>query len=243
MQQAMSAERNEKHPFLVAMGGIATKYWNAAAGNEIMCAMKMTRREFTKLAAVFGTMPLLSIGCSAEESAKKGIKMPVRVKKDKILVAYYSRSGNTKFAAETIAKTLGGVKLVEIKEVKPYAADFDACCDEARPECRGKKLREIKSIDVNVADYDIVLIGTPNWWGTMAPPARTFLVNNLEALKGKTVCVFQTHGGGGMQSVGSDFSELMSASTVLPARAFSGSSIRSSEEALRKFVSDRIVVE
>ncbi len=206
--------------------------------------MNMTRRDFTKLAAAFGAMSFFGIGCTAaEETMKEGMKMPVKVKKDKILVAYYSWSGNTKFAAETISSALGGAKLVEIKAVKPYPTGMGECCDEAEGECRGKKLREIEPIDVDLNKYDALLVGTPNWYGTMAPPVRTFLANNLEALKGKTVCVFQTHGGGGMQRVGSDFSELMSGSSVLPAKAFGGSSIRSSVEALKKFATDRITVE
>ncbi len=206
--------------------------------------MNITRRDFTRLAAAFGAMSFFGIGCTAaEETLKEGMKMPVKVKKDKILVACYSWSGNTKFAAETIASALGGVKLVEIKAAKPYPAGMSECCAEAEGECKGKKLREIEPIGVNVAYYDAVLVGTPNWYGTMAPPVRTFLANNLEALKGKTVCLFQTHGGGGMQRVGSDFSELMSGANVLPAKAFGGSSIRSSVEALNKFATDRIAVE
>ncbi|MCR5414032.1 MAG: NAD(P)H-dependent oxidoreductase [Kiritimatiellae bacterium] len=206
--------------------------------------MNITRRDFTRLAAAFGAVSFFGIGCTAaEETLKEGMKMPVKVKKDKILVAYYSWSGNTKFAAETISAALGGVKLIEIKAVKPYPSGMNECCDEAEGECKGKKLREIEPTGVNVADYDAVLVGTPNWYGTMAPPVRTFLVNNLEALKGKTVCLFQTHGGGGMQRVGADFSELMSGAKVLPAKAFGGSSIRSNVEALRKFSTDRITAE
>ncbi len=203
----------------------------------------MTRREFGKMAMALGVTSFFSIGCNAEDSAAKGVKMPVKAAKGKVLVVYFSWSGNTKFAAETIANELGGVKLVEIKAAKPYNSNFNKCCDEARPECRGKKLREIMPVDVNVADYDVILVGTPDWWGTMAPPVRTFLSNNRTAFKGKTVCLFQTHGGGGMERVGFDFAALMTESTVLPPRAFSGSSIRSSAALLKKFAAERVVVE
>ncbi len=203
----------------------------------------MTRREFNKMVVAFGATSLFAIGCNAESAANKGVKMPVKVSKDKVLVVYFSWSGNTRFAAETIAKELGGVKIAEIKAAKPYNSNFNKCCEEARPECRGKKLREIVPVDVNVADYDVILVGTPDWWGTMAPPVRTFLSNNCAAFKGKTVCLFQTHGGGGMERVGSDFAALMSEATVLPPRAFGGSSIRSSVALLKKFVAERVVVE
>ena len=64
----------------------------------------------------------------------------------KIAVVYFSWSGNTHFAAETIAKK-AGADLFEIKAETPYNSNFQKCCDEAKPECYGKALRPIKPID------------------------------------------------------------------------------------------------
>ena len=158
----------------------------------------------------------------------------------KCMVVYFSWSGNTRFAATTIAKMVGAATF-EIKAVTPYNSDFGKCCDEAKPECYGKKLRPIKAIvGLDLAKYDIVFVGSPNWWGTLAPPVRTWLMQNAAALKGKTVCLFQTHGGGGMQSLGRDFAALLPGSKVLPPKAFAGSSIKSSVKALEEFAADRI---
>ena len=160
----------------------------------------------------------------------------------KCAVIYFSWSGNTRFAAETIAKKVGA-DLFEIKAETPYNSDFGKCCDEAKPECYGKTLRPIKSIaGLDLVQYDVVFVGTPNWWGTMAPPVRTWVTQGKDALKGKTVCLFQTNGGGGMQRCEKEFAELVPASKVLPAQAFSGSSVRSSVKELEKFVTDRIAV-
>ena len=162
-------------------------------------------------------------------------------KKMKTAVVYYSWSGNTRFAAETIAKK-AGADIFEIKAEKPYNGDFGKCCDEAKPECSGKKLRPIKPIEgLDLAKYDVVFVGTPNWWGTMAPPVRTWATQSKDALKGKKVCLFQTHGGGGMQRVGSEFAEVIGdAAKVLTPKAFGGSSIKSSVAALEAFVSERM---
>ena len=74
---------------------------------------------------------------------------------------------------------------------------------------------------------DIVLVGS---------------TQSKEALKGKTVCLFQTHGGGGMQRVGKEFAEIFgNTAKVLSPKAFSGSSIKSSVAALEAFVDERIV--
>ena len=157
-------------------------------------------------------------------------------KKMKCAVVYFSWSGNTRFAAETIAKK-AGADLFEIKAETPYTSDFQKCCDEAKPECQGKTLRPIKTIEgLDLAKYDLVFVGSPNWWGTMAPPVRTWVTQSKDALKGKKVCLFQTHGGGGMQRVGKDFAETIGdTANVLPPKAFSGSSIKSSVPALEAF--------
>ena len=199
---------------------------------EVMKKRALTRREFARGslalagAAVFGRI------CMAEEGTKKMSK--------KCMVVYFSWSGNTRFAAETIAKK-SGADIFEIKAETPYNSDFSKCCDEAKPECYGKKLRPIKAIDgLDLSKYDMVFVGSPNWWGMLAPPVRTWVTQNAAALKGKTVCLFQTHGGGGMQSLGRDFAALLPESKVLSPKAFSGSSIKSSVKALEEFATDRM---
>ncbi|MBR5548464.1 MAG: flavodoxin [Kiritimatiellae bacterium] len=191
----------------------------------------MNRREFVKGTLASAGAVAMSRFAFATEGEKKM----------KTAVVYYSWSGNTRFAAETIAK-MTGADIFEIKAETPYNSDFGKCCDEAKPECYGKTLRPIKSIaGLDLVQYDVVFVGTPNWWGTMAPPVRTWVTQNKDALKGKTVCLFQTHGGGGMQRVGKDFAEVIGdAAKVLPPKALSGSSIKSSIPALEAFVSERL---
>ena len=161
----------------------------------------------------------------------------------KCAVVYFSWSpdGNTRFAATTIAKK-AGADLFEIKAETPYNSNYGKCCDEAQPECYGKTLRPIKPIEgLDLAKYDLVFVGSPNWWGTMAPPVRTWVTQSKDALKGKNVCLFQTHGGGGMQRVGKEFAETIGdTAKVLPPKAFGGSSIKSSVVALEAFASERI---
>ena len=192
----------------------------------------MNRREFVKGSlALAGAAALGNIGM-AEEGTKKMNK--------KCMVVYFSWGGNTRFAATTIAKKIGA-PIFEIKVETPYNSDFHKCCDEAKPECYGKKLRPIKTIEgLDLAKYDVVFVGSPNWWGTLATPVRTWLTQNAAALKGKTVCLFQTHGGGGMQSLGRDFAALLPESKVLPPKAFAGSSVKSSAKALEEFATDRM---
>ena len=171
----------------------------------------------------------LMAGCSPQETTAAPVA-PVEVAKGKVAVVYFSWGGNTRFAAETIAKKAGAATF-EIKAEKPYNSDFNKCCDEAKPECRAKTLRPIKPIEgLDLSKYDVVFVGSPNWWGTIAPPVRTWLTQNSAALKGKTVCLFQTHGAA---VVGDD-------AKILSPKAFAGSSVKSSVKALETFVTDRI---
>ena len=191
----------------------------------------MNRREFVKsMGAVAGVAAIHGFAFANEGETKM-----------KCAVIYFSWSGNTRFAAETVAKK-AGADLFEIKAEKPYNSDFQKCCDEAKPECYGKTLRAIKPIEgLDLAKYDLVFVGSPNWWGTMAPPVRTWVTQSKDALKGKTVCLFQTHGGGGMQRVGKEFAEIVGdTAKVLPPKAFSGSSIKSNVKALEDFADERI---
>ena len=200
--------------------------------------MHMNRKEFA-----VGLASLVAAGCSAEERRKAEVGMPVKVKKDRILFVYFSRSGNTRHATETFAKACGGAKVVEVKAEKPYAAEYNACCEEARPECRAKALRPIQKIEgLDLAAYDVVFFGTPDWWGTMCPPIRTFITENLAVLKTKTLCIYQTHGGGGMENVGRDFETLVAGAKILPPKAFYGSTIKLGI-GLKAFIADRLVVE
>ena len=86
-----------------------------------------------------------------------------------------------------------------------------------------------------------MFVGSPNWWGTLAPPVRTWVTQNLEALKGKKVCLFQTHGGGGMQNLGRDFAEVVGdGATVLAPKAFAGRSVKASVKQLEDFAAERV---
>ena len=103
----------------------------------------MNRREFVKGSlALAGSTALGSIGM-AEEGTKKMDK--------KCMVVYFSWSGNTRFAAETIAKKTGAA-IFEIKAETPYNSNYGKCCDEAKPECYGKKTRPIKALEEFAAD-------------------------------------------------------------------------------------------
>jgi flavodoxin len=128
----------------------------------------------------------------------------------KILIAYYSHSGNTKEAAEKIQSLTGG-DLFEIKPANEYPKDYNAVVNQAKQEKADDVRPELVSLG-NVKAYDILFIGTPVWWYTMASPVKTFLAENN--FDGKIIVPFCTHGGGGASSTYTDIKNLAQGAEV-----------------------------
>ena len=105
----------------------------------------------------------------------------------KILVAYFSWSGNTKDAAQYIAQKLGADEF-EIKREKPYPTEYEPCREEAHAEI-GSRPAIVGKVE-NIEQFDVVFIGLPVWAGTAPMPVFTFLEQYDFA--GKTVIPFCT---------------------------------------------------
>lgn len=92
----------------------------------------------------------------------------------KALVVYYSRSGNT----EALARMIGnetGADMFRVTTVTPYPEVYRETTELARAERDNNARPAINGRVENMADYDVVYIGVPNWWSTMPMPMFTFL--------------------------------------------------------------------
>ena len=114
-------------------------------------------------------------------------------KMKKLLIIYYSWSnGNT----ERIAKMLQSETdsdILKIDTVVPYSGSYDDVVNQGQNEVQRGYEPEIKPLDINIADYDVIAVGTPTWWYTMAPAVKIFL--HQQDFTGKTVVPFMTNGG------------------------------------------------
>ena len=171
----------------------------------------MNRKEFVFSLAAFS----LFGACSA--ATKEG---KIDMKGKKVLVACYSWSGNTASIADSIAKKLGA-KRFDVVCKTPYTKNYRACCDQAKKELNEGFLPELES-DIDLAEYDVIFLGSPNWWGTACPPVRSFIAKH--DFTGKIVVPFFTHGGGGMQNCEKDMVKLVTAkgAKTLPAKTAYG---------------------
>jgi flavodoxin len=142
----------------------------------------------------------------------------------KILVAYFSWSGNTRTIAEQIQKTIGG-NLFEIKTATPYTSDYDAIVDQAQIEQRNNARPALAARMSDIDSYDTIFLGYPNWWGTLPMALFTFLESY--DFSGKTIIPFCTHEGSGLGRSVSDIKKLCPQSTVRDGLAVRGGSVKS----------------
>lgn len=146
---------------------------------------------------------------------------------DRVLVAYYSHSGNTAKIAHFI-KNDSGADTFEIVPAVDYPSDYSALTAQAKQEIADGVKPTLKNKVPDLGGYDVIFVGSPCWWGTIAPPVATFLAEN--DFKGKTVVPFMTHGGSGLGHSVEDITKLIPGTEVAGAKAFWGSRAAGAEE-------------
>ena len=139
------------------------------------------------------TTVILSIVLVFMMAANVGMAAETQSGKSRILVAYFSWSGNTREIAKSIQKRVGG-DLFEIVPATSYPTDYNACLDQSADELKRQHRPPLKSHVSNMKQYDVVFLGYPNWWATIPMPVASFLEEY--DFSGKTIVPFCSHGGG-----------------------------------------------
>lgn len=154
----------------------------------------------------------------------------------KILVVYYSATGNTEAVAGYLADT-ADASLFELVPAEPYSdADLDWTDDGDRVvyEHDNPDKRDVELVETSVPDwdsYDTVFIGYPIWWHIAAWPVDGFIEAN--DFTGKTVIPFCTSSSSGLGESGELLAEAAGTGNWLEGERFSS---RPSEEEVRTWV-------
>lgn len=151
----------------------------------------------------------------------------VNAGKGKMLIVYFSHSGNTRKIADQI-KAATGADMFEVTSVKPYPKDYDTVVAQAKIEVNKHFKPDIKAKVANLAQYDTIFLGSPCWWGTIAPPLATFL--SVSDMSGKTIVPFMTHEGSRMGRSVEDIKQLCPQAKVLDGLPVRGSKVKSANE-------------
>jgi flavodoxin len=169
--------------------------------------------------------------------------------KGKTLIAYFSRTGNnyvdgniidlpvgnTEVAAKRIEELMGG-DLFKIESVRVYSGDYSTCTKEAEKDLRAGARPELLSYPENFQDYDTIILGYPNWWGTMPMPVYTFL--EKYNFSGKTIWPFCTNEGSGMGTSESDIRKIVPGAEVKKGLSIHGGSVKNAREEIAAWINN-----
>lgn len=108
------------------------------------------------------------------------------------IIIYFTYTGNTKKIAEKIKEKLN-CDILEIKTVIPYSKDYDTVVNDEQNSEASNHLPEIQNINIDLGNYDEIILGTPVWWYRPVPAIRTFLTQN--DLSGKVIKPYATNAG------------------------------------------------
>ena len=156
----------------------------------------------------------------------------------KILIVYFSRAGenwnvgyvergNTAIMSDYIQEFTGG-DVFEIVPQTPYPDDYETMLEVCRQEVDNDVRPAIKTTLENLDDYSIVFIGSPVWYGRPPMIMRTFY-ESYPGLANKTIVLFGTHGGSGINSCTSLVREYFPNATLLESYGIAGDQIRNEQ--------------
>lgn len=118
------------------------------------------------------------------------------------LVLYSSRTSNTERMARQIRTALD-CDMIEVEPQMPYENDYNAMLERAQEELAAIGQGRYPAVGTSVDSfdgYDIVFVGYPIWYGSMATPMQAFLHEHASKLAGRRIALFATSGGSGISA-------------------------------------------
>ncbi len=166
----------------------------------------MNRSDFLK-----AILPIAAVSAFAETA-------PAR----KTAVVFYSWSGNTREFARAIGEATGA-DVFELEPKTKYSDSYSVVVKQAKRELEEQYKPPLNSIP-DVSKYAAVFLGTPNWWGTMSSPVRTFAASG--ALDGKRIIPFITHRGSRWGNFPADLKKACPKSEIADGMVLWGDSVK-----------------
>ena len=172
----------------------------------------------------------------------------------KTLIAFFSRAdenyfggamhyieiGNTEVAVQMI-KEIIGADVFKIEMKTPYAKEYMTCINEAKTDLQKKARPQLMTIPNSIDGYDTVILGYPNYWGTMPMAVFTF----LEAFdfSGKTILPLCTNEGSGMGVSERDIRKACPGAVLKPGLPLNGSRVSSAKPQIEKWLKANGLIE
>ena len=164
----------------------------------------------------------------------------------KTLIAFFSRADENYFGGAMRYVKVGNTEIVvdlmkelieadtfKIEMKDPYSPVYMTCIDEAKKDKQNNARPELTNYLESIDDYDIIVLGYPNYWGTFPMAVATFL--EKYDFTGKTILPLCTNEGSGMGSSESDVKKYAKGAEVKRGLPITGSQAPSSKGAVEQW--------
>lgn len=141
--------------------------------------------------------------------------------------------GNTEIAARML-QDITGADLFKLEPLAPYSADYSECIEEAQQDLKRDARPELKVYPDNMAKYETIYLGFPNYWGTMPMAVFTFL--EKYDFTGKIIRPFCTHEGSGLGESENDIKKLCPGAKLEKGLAIHGARVSDAKATLKEWV-------
>ena len=213
-------------------------------------------------------MAICMVACGAETAPEEAPENEAaniqQESSSNILIAYFSRVGNTEWDDDVDAvtsaslnvvdgdfignaqllaemvqeKTGGDLFLIQAKET--YPSDYNETTEQARDEQSKDARPALASHVENMDQYDTIVLVYPIWWGILPSPVDTFLEEY--DFSEKTILPLATHGGSSMGSTESEITSLCPRAKLLEGLAIHGADAQNAEAEVNTWIDNSEVV-
>ncbi len=166
----------------------------------------------------------------------------------KTLIAFFSRADENYFGGAMRYVKVGNTEIVaglmkelieadtfKIEMKNPYSPVYMTCIDEAKKDKQNNARPELTTYLESIDDYDTIVLGYPNYWGTIPMAVATFL--ERYDFTGKTILPLCTNEGSGMGSSEGDVKKYAKGAEVKRGLSITGSQAANAKTAVEKWFS------
>ena len=153
----------------------------------------------------------------------------------KTLVLYYSETGTTKTVAQELQKQLGA-DIEEVEAVVPYTGIFQETIQRGQREMQSGEMPTLKPLKKQIANYDVIFLGYPIWFGTYANPIITLVKE--QDFAGKIIVPFCTFGSGGLNTSSDALTKALPKATIKKGYGVRTARVAAAEKELDRFLKE-----
>jgi len=153
----------------------------------------------------------------------------------KALVLYYSETGTTKAVAEELQKQTGA-DIEAVEAVEPYSGNFQETIQRGQREMQSGQTPALRPLKKKIADYDVIFLGYPIWFGTYAMPIATLVKE--QDFDGKRIVPFCTFGSGGLNTSSDALRKALPKANILPGYGVRTARVAAAARELDRFLKE-----